>query len=68
MTNQYTCLQLVEVREPVEPAHARSKKAVVIFFDTARNEHIPRKYARSIFPTKTELTAMLSRFSIVILS
>jgi hypothetical protein len=35
-----------------------------MFLEIATKEHIPRKYANSILPTKTEFKKMLSRFSI----
>jgi hypothetical protein len=37
--------------------------AVLTFFDTARNEHIPRKYAKIILSTKMDFTNKL-RYSI----
>jgi len=40
--------------------------AVVMFLEIARKEHIPKKYANRMLPTKTELSAMLIRFSMVL--
>ncbi len=37
---------------------------VFTVFDTARYEHIPRKYAKIILSTKIDLTKILRRFSI----
>ena len=31
-------------------------KAVLTFFDTARNEHIPKKYAKTMLSMKIDLT------------
>jgi len=33
--------------------------AVSTFFETARNEHMPRKKARAMFSTKSDRTKML---------
>ena len=38
--------------------------AVLTVFDTARNEHIPRKYANTIFSIKILLTKMFNKSSI----
>jgi hypothetical protein len=40
--------------------------AVSRFLEMARKEHIPKKYASRMFPTKMEFKKMLMRFSIVL--
>jgi hypothetical protein len=40
--------------------------AVSRFLEMARKEHMPRKYASRMFPTKMEFKKMLIRFSIVL--
>lgn len=43
-------------------------KAVFTFLDTAKNEHIPKKYANIMLSIKIERIPMLIRFSILMLS
>jgi hypothetical protein len=38
--------------------------AVLTFFETAKYEHIPKKYANTMFSIKIDLTNILIRFSI----
>jgi hypothetical protein len=44
-----------------------SPMAVLTDFETARNEHMPRKKAKIILSTKIDLINIFSRFSIAIL-
>ena len=48
-------LRLVPNMPPLQPP-----KAVLTFLDTAKNEHIPRKYAKTILSMKIALTAILN--------
>jgi len=40
---------------------------VLTVFETARYEHIPRKYAKIMLSMKIDFTNMLTRFSMILL-
>jgi hypothetical protein len=43
-----------------------SPVAVLMFFETATNEHIPRKYDKRMLPGKIETNRRLKRWSMVL--